>query len=183
MEKWDDRLGLHTHDDGTMKIAGRIFRDASIMLRSIEFKYYDSEKRISYTDKGILSATLGEHPHKGNKIYHFNDNDCFAAMDSGSISHNGKTLISSDNEAYLFFFTENGSFECCDIIFFKAEKQGVYSFHHDGIINMELIDFTPDGICTLDPVSFSRGPGFASVTLNAAMEGYWLKIVTTYTKS
>ncbi|MBV9480183.1 MAG: hypothetical protein JO249_05450, partial [Acidobacteria bacterium] len=38
MESWDDRLGTHVHDDGTLKPAGQVFRDIALLLRSITFR-------------------------------------------------------------------------------------------------------------------------------------------------
>ena len=42
MEKWDDRLGMHVHDDRITKVASQIFKDISIFMRSISLADFDS---------------------------------------------------------------------------------------------------------------------------------------------
>lgn len=38
MEKWDDRLGMHTHEDGTLKPVGQVFKDIAMLMSSISFQ-------------------------------------------------------------------------------------------------------------------------------------------------
>ena len=117
MEKWDDRLGLHTHEDGTLKVAGRVFRNMALFLADICFVRYNSEALLCETDKGSVRATLAD----GRvSLYHFKKNTLIAAMDKGEIRFDGKPLVSSDSEGYIYLDVEKG--------LFKAEQAGTYRF-------------------------------------------------------
>jgi len=179
MEKWDDRLGMHTHEDGTLKAAGMIFRDISIMLRSVRFVSFDSETRTCVTENGIISAALGspDTPFKGNSIYHMSGENCLAAMDMGSIKSGGCVLIAASNcEAYMYFYTDGLPFGSAPVIYFKAEIPGKYRFERK-ISKAELIEHTHSGVRIVDECAFaSTSESSAEVFCDRTMTRYWMKL-------
>jgi hypothetical protein len=175
MEKWDDRLGLHTHDDGTLKIAGKIFRDIALMLKNINFVSYDAEKQICITDRGVLTGTLGDR-YKNNSVYHHNNDKCFAAMDMGKIQIGGDVLISAeaDNGSYMYFCTDDLSFYDAPVIYFKVEKAGEYMIHRRGIVGAELVANGKNG--GNEKINLKKSGEFAVIEIDADMTDYWVKL-------
>lgn len=175
MEKWDDRLGMHTHDDGTLKIAGRIFRDIAVLLRNINVVSYDCDKQCTVTDKGLLSASFGSERYKGNSIYHCGSGKLFAAMDMSSIKLDGRILLSSDKETYLYFYAEESAFDDAETIYVKTEAAGKLKVMRGGAKSVELVDFTHEGVNILDMVRFEQGDEFTEITVEPVMIHYWLR--------
>lgn len=180
MEKWDDRLGMHTHDDATLKIAGQIFKDIAIFMRSISVSSYDASQRICKTDRGCLCGTLGSETYKNNTLYHYNGEKCYAAMDMSNIQWNGKTLVCSDTEKYLFFFIErieNGDFATASRIYFKTEDIALCKIYRTGLKEIHLVDFVPKEKKTLALIPFTQNDTFITLSPNAEMTRYWFEFI------
>ncbi|HOV68777.1 MAG TPA: hypothetical protein PLZ84_00455, partial [Clostridia bacterium] len=139
MEKWDDRLGLNTHDDGTLKVAGQVFKDIAMLLRTIDFVSYDAQTRTVKTAQGFLITRLADDGENiSNAIYHANKTACFAAMDMEAISFGGETLIRGPQGAYVYFFANGGDFHSSGELYVKSESAGMLAVARTGVVKAEL---------------------------------------------
>ncbi|MCL2362677.1 MAG: glycoside hydrolase family 5 protein [Defluviitaleaceae bacterium] len=172
MEKWDDRLGLNTHEDGTLKIAGRVFKDMAVLLGQVNLISYDPEAQLCTTDKGMLEGRLGD-GHKGNAFYHYNDDQVYMAMDEGKIIHGGQTLLSAEADGYVYFLAEKDD----TAVYFKGEAAGAIKFYRTGVATATLVDFCSNSntseLCVLD---FNETDNYTEVNLTPEMSRYWIKL-------
>lgn len=122
MEKWDDRLGMHVHDDGTEKLAGQVFKDMTMLIRTISFVDFDfKNKRVLTSKREVVVTVNSQESKKGCSLYHVSGEYCFAAIGYGSALWNNTTLISGPNETYVYLYSEDG----LDILSSKNSAQRV----------------------------------------------------------
>jgi hypothetical protein len=180
MEKWDDRLGMHTHEDGTMKIAGRIFKDLGIFFKKIDLIRYDDITQSTQTSRGILKATLADQKTaSGHKIYHTQEERCFGAMDRGDIVWSGRTLAEGPCDSYLLFFAEDRSFDEADELFVKTESAGRLTLFRTGCVKASLVDYTGSGMRGLEELAVDRHltkEWYLSLSIEPEMCRYWLRL-------
>ncbi|MHB1483450.1 MAG: glycoside hydrolase 5 family protein [Saccharofermentanales bacterium] len=180
MEKWDDRLGLNTHDDGTMKIAGQVFKDIALMLRGIDFVKYDTDENICITTSGMVVALLADGKKQtGNSIYHLDmqARQCFAAMDLGKIALDDKILISGPPDKYIHFFVKEKSFGTASELFVKSEGAGNIKISRSNVKSVELIDYSPSKINILSSIVYEEKNGYISVKTDIEMSRYWIRVL------
>ena len=105
MEKWDDRLGMHTHEDGTLKPAGLAFKDLAVLLAGIRPKSYDPDTHKIATTAGTLSVRLAAEKGGGNELLYSDGARCLACLAKNRIVVDGKPLIKGPADAYIYLRT------------------------------------------------------------------------------
>lgn len=180
MEKWDDHLGAHTHDDGTLKLAGLIFKDMSVLMRTVGLSNFDSQSHRVVTSQGEIKVRLdGEDNQKGHTLQHISGDKCFAAIARGSVSWGNKVMVSTGDDAYVYFFTGDGKdFFESQHLFVKCEAPGALLIKRAGQPrSVSLVDVSPLQNTPLGKLSYETAPGGIAITLAPSMDEYWVEIV------
>jgi hypothetical protein len=179
MEKWDDRLGMHVHDDGTMKLAGQVFKDMSMLIRTISFVDFDIKNKRVLTSKGEVVVTLNdENNQKGYSLYHVSGDKCFGAIACGAASWKNNALISAGNDAYVYLYSQDGN----DILnskqlYAKSEKPGKLSINRkDKPKSVLLVDNSPLGKKVLEKLSYEFTSDSLVIPILPSMDEYWIEI-------
>jgi hypothetical protein len=179
MEKWDDRLGMHVHDDGTMKLAGQVFKDMSMLIRTISFVDFDIKNKRVLTSKGEVVVTLNdENNQKGYSLYHVSGDKCFGAIAYGTASWNNNTLISASNDAYVYLYSQDGN----DVLnskqlYAKSDKPGKLIINRkDKPKNVLLVDNSPLGKKVLENLSYEFTSNSLVIPILPSMDEYWIEI-------
>ena len=179
MEKWDDRLGMHVHDDGTIKLAGQVFKDMSMLIRTISFVDFDSKNKRVLTSKGEVVITLNdENNQKGYSLYHVSGDKCFAAIAYGAASWNNTALISASNDAYIYLYSQDGQ----DVLnskqlYAKSEKTGkLIIYRKEKPKSVLLVDNSPLGEKVLENLSYEFASNSLVIPILPSMDEYWIEI-------
>lgn len=176
MEKWDDRLGMHTHEDGTQKPAGQVFKDIAMLMRTVEPQSFDADTLTVITSRGTLQGRLDKDTGKtSQQIIHTNGAQCLGGMAKGTIVHEGICWLSGPDLSYLFAFTTAGDLATADEVFIKSEEAGSLVFHRTGCVCVDLVELAPDAR-NLSEVPFSCIGEVTAVTVSAEMTRYWLRL-------
>jgi hypothetical protein len=101
MEKWDDRLGMHRHEDGTYRPAGILFRDLAFLMQGLEPMELEEEGVIR-TAAGRLRCRLAGKDGGGHQLLYVSDGGAVRAMARGRIERDGHLLLRGPDNAYLF---------------------------------------------------------------------------------
>jgi len=179
MENWDDRLGMHVHDDGTEKLAGQVFKDMSMLVRSISFVDFDSKNNRVLTSQGEVVVTLNdENGRKGYSLYHVSGDKCFAAIAKGTASWNNAELMSAGNDAYIYLYSQDGQ----DVLsskqlYVKSEKSGELIINRKGKPkSVLLVDKSPLGKKVLENLSYEVRSDNLAIPVLPSMNEYWIEI-------
>lgn len=180
MESWDDRLGTHVHDDATLKPAGLVFRNLATLLRTIRFVDFDSSNGRLTTDRGELRVSLkGADNSQAYSLYHMSGDRCFAAMALTSASWGGKQLISGPDGGHVYIMSDDGSdLSASRRIFAKSEVPGklIVSGLSARPRSVALMDVSPLGNKTLEPLSWSLNGDGVEVTVAPTLQAYWVQV-------
>ena len=176
MESWDDRLGSHTHDDGTLKPAGQVFRDLALFLRTISFKSCDRSTHSIFTDRGQVSVALpGIDGAASYSLFHFRGSDCFGAMSLGSIEWQGKTLLRGPESGYLYAFSEDGEIATTKRLVFKSEQPGVLRLYgRTPPSAITLTEVCPGGPRKLAGLPSAVQGDAVEISIQPTQEAYWV---------
>jgi len=175
MEKWDDRLGIHTHEDGTYKPAGLFFKDFAIMMHNIDLLSYDARTRRSTTTKGeviVVSEKADEYEHYS--VHHINGDHCYAAMEADHIKWIND-IVTSDSKTYLFYTSEDG-FSKSNVIYVKSEDPCKLTIHRGKANDIMVVDRIPDGDKVLGDVEYHTNETTTIVETSIDICRYWIKI-------
>lgn len=176
MEKWDDRLGLHVHDDGTYKMAGQIFKDMSVMMKKIPLKDFDSSTHKVTTTVGEVMADIQQDV---SKVYHVNENHCYAAMDRDAIEWNGRMLLKGPKDAYVYAYSnDNVDLANSKQLFIKSEKPGrlLVAERTKKPVKVQLIDMRGKEQKILKDIQASVTPGGLEINVEEEFVNYWVKV-------
>ncbi len=175
MESWDDRLGCQTHDDGTLKPAGQVFRDIAVLLRSFQFRNFDTNDRIVTTDRGQVKVTLkGMDGANSYSLLHFNDQRCFAAISLESISWQGKKILSGPDGSYVYVLSDGEDILTTKRLLFKSEKPGLLRLYDRTSPKLiRLVDVRPHSNRQLDQLAWSAKENGIEVTIKPTQQAYW----------
>lgn len=176
MEKWDDRLGMNTHDDGTLKPAGIVFKDIAFLVGGIRPVGYDPATCRVTTTSGTLTALTDAETGAGDEIVHAGGEGCLAAMARGTIKVGDAALVEGPAKAYVYLRAEDGGFAHAHEVFVKSEGAGQLKIARGGARSVELVDASPSRCQVLDRVPFSTTPGTTSVEVSPGMTAYWLRL-------
>jgi len=182
-ELWDDRLGCCVRNDGTLKPAGRIYKDFSVLIKPINFLQY--EKGLLYTDKGILEifSSEGDEISFGKAcLIHYNrtSNSLYAGIIKRVIKIRDKVYIESDKDNYIWFFSGDGEdiyqsknlyiktdINCNLRIFREIEKEA---------LKLELVDYTSEGWKFISIVEYTKDKDLIEVSILPWFVNYWIRI-------
>ena len=176
MEKWDDRLGMNTHDDGTLKPAGIVFKDIAFLVAGIQPVGYDSATARVTTTSGTLTARTHDETGAGDEIVHAGAAGCLAAMAQGTIKAGDTALVEGPAKAYVYLRAEDGGFAHAPEVYVKSDAAGRLQIALGGVKSVELVDAAPSQCKVLDSVPFSTTPTSAGVEISPAMTAYWLRL-------
>ena len=179
MEKWDDRLGMHVHEDGTEKLAGQVFKDMSMLVRNISFVDFDPKNKQVLTTKGEVIVTLDDEKiGKGYSLYHVSGDQCFAAIAYGKASWNKRVLVSATNDAYVYLYSQDGQdFLKSKQIYVKSEKTGKLTLNrNDKPKSVFLVDNSPLGKRVLENLSYEINSNSLIIEILPSMNEYWIEI-------
>jgi hypothetical protein len=177
MEKWDDRLGMHTHDDGTLKPAGLVFKDLAMLLAGIEPISHDDDTRAVTTSAGVLTAQLAAQAGGGHSIIHAAGDRLLAGMALGRITLAGRVWATGPANAYLYVFARDGDIGGAKEIFVKCEQPGEIIVARADIGRADLVDLVP-GTCRelAAALPFAVDKGQTTIRVDAEMTRYWLRL-------
>ncbi len=181
-ELWDDRLGCCVRNDGTLKPAGRIYRDFSILIKAINFSEYKEGK--IYTDKGILEifSSDGKRTNFGEAyLIHFNQafTSLYAGIMKDAVVLGDRVYIEAKDNIIWFFTEDNKSIEQSRSFYVKTNSTGILKILKKGGIeglNLELVDYTLDGWKTLSSIEFSQDKAFIEIQILPWYINYWIRV-------
>jgi hypothetical protein len=178
MEKWDDRLGLHTHEDGTIKVAGQVFKDLAILLKGIDLLEYDLENRLILTSRGSLAATIqGQDGQVGQRLIHSQGEQCFAGMALEKIEWQGQDLVCGPAASYVYFYAPQDHFATARQLLVKSEGPGLLKVARGEVQVVDLVDgFSPD-FQSLAAVVHRQEQGETLIEVGPEMTRYWLRLI------
>jgi len=176
MEKWDDRLGLHTHDDGTYKMAGQIFKDMSVLMKKIPLKDFDSSTHKVYTSKGEVVADIKQ---EISQVYHVNKTECYAAVSRDSLNWAGQLLLKGPQDAYIYMYSDdNADMKISRQLFLKSEKPGslLVTGRKKAPKKIQLIDMRGSDQKLLKELKSTIVTGGLEINIDEEFVNYWVKL-------
>jgi hypothetical protein len=174
METWDDRLGAQTHDDGTIKPAGRVFKDFANLLRSISFTAFDSATKTVHTSRGRVTVTFKDAGGM-DALMHHDDDHCFAAMGTGAISWKGNPLLQGSANASFYIFCPQDDLLSAKKLFFKCDQPGSLRLVRSSApLSLSLVDLTPHGVRLLETLPHGYDGQALTLTVAPTQEAYWI---------
>lgn len=186
MEKWDDRLGQHTHDDATLKPSGRVYQTLAQLLGRIELDRYESSRCVVKTRQGELVADVvleeGRVPEtpcmdRRYSIYHHTSDGCLAAMAFNEISDEGRCLVKGETCRYLYMFTVDGlPFHRAAQIAVRADVPGNIIISRPEAKRVQLAAYRLDGFEFIEDIPFEREGDDILVKTDDDTCPYWLVI-------
>lgn len=176
MEKWDDRLGMHTHEDGTLKPAGLLFKDMAILLSGIRPVNHDPDTHLITTTDGVLATRVEDENGSGLEILHRTGGRCLACMARDSIQLDGRILVKGPAGSYIFVRAGAAGFDGASQLLVKSECPGELSIHRGGLRSVELVDPAGDTCRILTPVDSKETAGIVNITIDPSMTLYWLRM-------
>jgi hypothetical protein len=179
MEKWDDRLGMHVHDDGTMKVAGQIFKDMSILMKSISLLDFDTTNNKVVTTQGeVIVHVDKENGQKGHSIFHVSDDQCFAALSTDSVCWKSKIMVKGEKDAYVYLICQDKKdFSKSEHLFVKSEKAGKLIINRkENPKSVSLVDISPLGNNQLEKLQYNRNSLGLELTITPTMSEYWIEL-------
>jgi hypothetical protein len=173
MESWDDRLGTQVHDDGTLKPAGRVFKDLSVVLKSISFASFDAATGKIQTARGQVTVDL-----KGggdNSLFHFAGDQCFAGVALNSVAWKGTTLATGPSGAHVYIFCEGDDVLSTRKLFLKSDLPGTLRlFRSSAPATLSLVDLQPGAERRLEKLSCTTDGGALTISIAPTQEAYWI---------
>jgi hypothetical protein len=177
MEKWDDRLGLNTHEDSTLKVAGQVFKDLAIILQGIEFVQYDPVHRVTITARGkLLAQSDVAVDQTGCLLLHIQNEQCFAGMAQERLVWQGQPLLHGEKKGYVYFYVLDGDFFTAEELYVKSEDAGKLAIARCGAKSANLVDGAPPTLIELASVRFDEINNSTWLDLDPEMTRYWLRI-------
>lgn len=177
MEKWDDRLGMNTHDDGTPKVPGLLFKDLAVLMASIEPLSFDPDTRTVTTSAGLLTARLSAETGQGHSILHNAGDRLLAGMARGQLAFAGRVWAAAPDQAYVFAFVRAGELGNAAEVFLKSEQPGQLVFARADTRRVDLVDLAPGRCRELAAgLPFAVDQGQTSVSVDPEMTRYWLRL-------
>jgi hypothetical protein len=173
MESWDDRLGTQTQDDGTLKPAGQVFKDLSVLLKTISFTGFDAVGGKAQTVRGQVTVDLkGD---AGDSLFHFNGDRCFAGVALNSVAWKGMPLITGPTGANVYIFCEQDDLLSAKKLFFKSDLPGaVRLFRLPAPSSLSRVDLQPGAEKKLDKLSGVPDGNALTISLVPTQEAYWI---------
>lgn len=180
MESWDDRLGTHVHDDGTLKPAGQVFQDLSLLLRTIAFRNFDSLTHRIHTDRGELVVKLkGMDGVESYSLHHISGGSCYAAMSLTAAAWNGRPILSGPAGGYVLAFADSDKdlFQA-ERIFVKSEVPGTVrvAVRSSAPRRVTLTNVSPLGNRPLDTLRWFRRGNEIELTIAPTQQAYWIAV-------
>lgn len=178
MEKWDDRLGLHTHEDGTLKIAGQVFKDLAVLIKGIDFLEYDLENQQTITAQGRLVAMInGQNGQAGQRLIHAKDDQCFGGMALEKIEWQGQDLVQGPAAAYVYFYTLQGHFSNTRRLLVKSEAPGTLKVTRSDAQAVDLVDGFSPNFRWLAQVDYHQDQKQILIEVKPEMTRYWFRLL------
>jgi hypothetical protein len=184
MEKWDDRLGLHTHDDGTLKLAGQVFKDLAWLLSTMDLQRYDLAQQRVVTAQGLLTAAVRGVPSEGDRapaepglsLLHTHDAACLGGMAWEQIQWPGRALVAGPAGAYVYFYANGGGFAEAPELFVKSEGAGSLTVARGGARAADLVDGGAGRCHVLAAAPYAAQSGQTVIETTPEMARYWLRL-------
>jgi hypothetical protein len=167
---------MHTHDDGTLKVAGVLFKDLAVLLAGIQPLAYDAQTRLVTTSAGTLSARLASETGGGHEILHAAGGRLFAGMAKGEVRLGNSALVGGPAEAYLFVRAQGADFATAPELLVKSERPGELTVGRAGATAVELVDPAPSSCRMLEQVDFTERDGTTRLNVTGEMTSYWLRL-------
>lgn len=180
-ELWDDRLGCCVRDDGTLKPAGRIYRDFSILMKTVKpYKYSEGK---TYTDRGILEvfSSKGEETNFGKAYlvhYKLNSNSLYAGIIANHIKIEDKVYMEARDNIIWFFTGDEKDINQSNEIYVKVSNPGNLRIFYrvDEISYLAIAKYTLEGWELLSDIEISRDKNFIEIQILPWYINYWIKI-------
>ena len=183
MEKCDDRLGLHTHEDGTLKLAGQVFKDLAWLLRTVDLRRYDLAGQRAVTTQGDLTATLGQATGAfgagdlaGVSVRHAGPAGYLGGMAWEQIAWQGQALVSGPKGAFVWAYGLGGAVSAAPVVFVKTEGAGALTLARGGATRVELVDGGGEACRVLASVPFTATARQTVIETTPEMARYWLRV-------
>jgi hypothetical protein len=178
MEKWDDRLGLHVHDDGTIKPAGQVFRDLATLLATVPLRAFDAATGRVQTARGELLISIVAGPRQGASLYHVAAERCFAAMARTTLAWAGRPLVTGPQGVYVYAFALDGvDIPAAPVLYAKAEAPGTLIVHSAGSPRaVHLVERAHGEDRVLDTMAATSTPGGVTLEIAPTQQAYWVRI-------
>ena len=112
-ENWDDLLGCCVHNNGTLKPAGRFFRDFIRVFNDLEIDSYLGDNKIR-TKNGLITFGVPQEMHAGEYYMLYTENDVpVRGIAWGNIVEKDFTISTNSESANVFFdFSRDNSVYC-----------------------------------------------------------------------
>jgi hypothetical protein len=178
MEKWDDRLGLHVHDDATVKPAGQVYRDLAALLATVPLRAFDERMGRLYTTRGELKIGIATGPQQCSTLYHVAGPRCFAAMERTAAAWSGRPLVGGPRGAYVYVFTpEDSDVLEAAVLYARSESPGALTIHRRGMPRaVHLVERSRRADRQLDCLDFTTGNEGINVLLAPTQHAYWVRV-------
>lgn len=178
MEKWDDRLGMHVHDDGTIKPAGQAFRDLATVLRTIPLQRFVWQEGTVLSEYGEVKIHLaGTSQQRGFALTHFSGTHCLAAVARTTFSWNDAWSLSGPGGSYVSIFAPRGEeIETASRVYAKSDQPGRLIFTGRPKPQcVSLVQCLPDGDSILEQLPATIHENTIMVSLAPTQQAYWIR--------
>ena len=103
VEDWDDKLGCSVRWDGTLKPAGRYYKQFAWLVRNLPF--YDCAKNIAKTEKGTVEFTDLNMQKRGTYLMKYlNGESLLGGIATGVVQIGDKKFIEADKDIEIWFY-------------------------------------------------------------------------------
>jgi hypothetical protein len=169
MESWDDRLGCQTHDDGTLKPAGLVFKDMGVLLRSITFVGYDPTAAVVKSSLGQVTADSDK-----KTLVHINGDKCFAAMATTSVTWKGADIVNGTQDANVYVIAPMDDVQSAGKLYFKCDQPGKVRLSRSMPKTMSLVELEPGVERKVADLTATQDGNAVSITITPTQERYWI---------
>jgi hypothetical protein len=169
METWDDRLGCQTHDDGTLKPAGLVFKDMGVLLRSITFVGFDPATRIVKSSRGQVTADTDK-----KSLLHASGDQCFAAMAPTSVVWKGAEVVSGKQDANVYVLAPMDDVLSAKKLYFKCDQPGKVRMSRSTAKTVSLVELEPGMERKVADLAATADGNAISITIAPTQERYWI---------
>lgn len=163
-EIWDDRLGTCVRNDGTLKPAGRFYKDFVTFIDGLDF--ISCNNGIITTSAGRLSVEYDN--NKDRRIRFYENEEIVREIGQKCIT--GKTLsVRTDSNADLFYISSTH-----DIDYIKANQPGILTIEAKQTPIRICVCDEPEGNEIVD-IESSNTSSF-QLTIQESDINYWFKL-------
>lgn len=174
-ENWDDKLGSSVRWDGTIKPAGRYYKQFAWLVRNLPF--YDCENKVAKTEKGTVKFNDFNLQKRGTYIMEYlNGENLSAGIAIGLVQANNKVYIETNNDEEIWFYaTGNKGIQSPNKLYLKTNNAAQLKCYFEKSPVKAVLCNAPkqDEITN---INFTIDNGISTFEIKKWQTNYWIEL-------